>query len=204
MSVFTFAELQGEALTKGTFGSVLISKSAQINESKDNASSILNFKKDPDSKQYDIFLSHSFNDRVAVLGLKLKFEQMGFPTYVDWCCDPQLSRSSISKATSEQLRMRMKNCKTLIYAFSSNAANSSWMPWELGFIDGDKSRCSVLRVEDENQAFTYKGYEYLEIYPYVQEAKPKGKPDETLWVYEKPRRYVIYSNWIKGANPTSR
>ena len=78
------------------------------------------------------------------------------------------------------------------------------MPWELGFIDGDKSRCSVLRVEDENQAFTYKGYEYLEIYPYVQEAKPKGKPDETLWVYEKPRRYVIYSNWIKGANPTSR
>lgn len=203
MSVFTFSELQSAAKLDLNYGRTVIQKSAAINEASRTASA-LNLTKDPDSRNYDIFLSHSFKDRIAILGLKSNFENMGFSTYVDWYCDPQLNRGAVSKSTSQQLRMRMKRAKTLIYAFSSNAAKSSWMPWELGFADGDKSRCSILRVEDESRVQIYSGFEYLQIYPYVDEATPKNKKNKTLWVNESSSCYVEYRQWIDGKNPTNR
>jgi hypothetical protein len=87
---------------------------------------------------FDIFLSHSSSDAELVVGLKLTLEDMGFTVYVDWIEDPKLSRSDVTKETAMALKARMKQCKSLLYAFSENASNSKWMPWELGYFDGIK------------------------------------------------------------------
>ena len=94
----------------------------------------------------------------------------------------------------------MRNCSTLFYAFSSNAKGSKWMPWELGFMDAEKDRCAVLRVEDEGGQFSYREFEYLEIYPYVEQSKNKGGV-EALWIQDSPTAYVSFSEWKSGQNP---
>lgn len=200
MGVFSFENLRAEARQK--YGLSLSEDTQLRTASKTQASALRTFQKDPDSKAYDIFLSHSFQDRTSILGLKAKFDNMGFPTYVDWVCDPQLSRSSIGKATTEQLRMRMRNSFTLFYAFSSNSGGSNWMPWELGYVDGLKSRCAVLRVEnDPNSPFSYRGFEYLEVYPYADEAPMKNTNNKMLWINESANRYVAFPDWKNGKPP---
>lgn len=191
MSIFTFGELQSEASQK--FGSQVITKSFTINSSRTAASQSFGaVRNDPDSTPYDIFLSHSIQDRVAITGLKVVLEKLGFKTYVDWICDPLLDRSKVSKATSEKLCQRMNNSKSLVYAFSTKAASSVWMPWELGYVHGRIDRCAVLRIEEEAGSFSYTGFEYLELYPYVD------KTGNTLWVQRTIGLYAKYSDWIKN------
>src|SRR4051812_44741139 len=78
-------------------------------------------------KNYDIFLSHSSSDAEIVMGLKLVIEDLGFSVYVDWIEDPKLNRAQVNKTTALLLKARMRQCKSLIYAFSENASNSKWM-----------------------------------------------------------------------------
>ncbi len=199
MSIFVAEELRREALSH--FRVPLTESWNLRTASKAEAIDIVGAtQKDPDSKIYDIFLSHSLLDQTVIAGLKARFDQMGHQTYVDWLCDPQLSRANVGKATSEQLRMRMRNSKTLFYAFSSNAQGSKWMPWELGFVDGKKERCAVLRVEEEGGTFTYRGFEYLEVYPYVEQSKNLGGINR-LWIQESTDVYVSFIEWKDGQNP---
>ncbi|CAN5502085.1 hypothetical protein BH09SUM1_BH09SUM1_01180 [soil metagenome] len=199
MSIFIAEELRREARS---FYNLTLTESLNLKTaSKDAAPDIVRATgKDPDPTVYDIFLSHSFLDQAVIAGLKVHFDKMGHKTYVDWLCDPQLSRGSVGKATSERLKMRMRNSLTLFYAFSSNAKGSKWMPWELGFMDAEKDRCAVLRVEAEGGTFSYRGFEYLEIYPYVEEAQTKGGKDAP-WIQESDKVYAPFEDWKSGVNP---
>jgi hypothetical protein len=79
--------------------------------------------------------------------------------------DSALDRSTVNRATAELLRARMRASLNLVYANSANAADSKWMPWELGFFDGIKpSHIFVLPLvaSSDNE---YKGREYLNLYP---------------------------------------
>lgn len=69
-----------------------------------------------------------------IAGLKLILEDLGYSVYVDWN-DNQLDPNNVTPETAKMLRERMKQCKSLIYAFSENASSSKWMPWELGYFD---------------------------------------------------------------------
>lgn len=203
MSIFTAEDLRRDALS---YYRIPLNESWSLRTaSKSDAARLVNATtKDPDTKTYDIFLSHSFLDRAVIAGLKARFERMGHATYVDWICDPQLNRANIGKATSEQLKMRMRKSRTLFYAFSSNAADSKWMPWELGFIDGEKDRCAVLRVEESGGgSFSYSGFEYLEIYPFVREADSTAG-DRRLWVYRTHSSYVVFEEWRDSKSPQWR
>lgn len=116
---------------------------------------------------FDVFLSHSINDKELVLGVKVLLEDMGKKVYVDWVDDPELDRSQVNKHTAERLRGRMTQSESLLYIATESASNSKWMPWELGFFDGHKpGKVSILPVLDsENQKF--EGQEYLGLYPTV-------------------------------------
>ena len=154
---------------------------------------------------FDIFLSHSYLDSQVILGIKLALEDMGHSVYVDWIEDRQLSRENVTRETAAVLRNRMTQCKSLFYATSANASNSKWMPWELGYMDGLKSKSAILPVLlSPSSTNDYKGQEYLGIYPYINKAQPQGGTSDVLWVHESPDTYVVYTAWLNGAKPTKR
>ena len=155
------------------------------------------------TKTYDIFLSHSSSDAGLVAGLKLELEDLGYSVYVDWIEDPNLSRRNVTKDTALVLQKRMKQCKSLIYAFTENATNSKWMPWELGYFDGIKGKVAVLPISRTNKN-DFQGTEYLGIYYYIQINIISGTSRTALWVYETSSKYIIFDNWLTGLKPIQR
>jgi hypothetical protein len=63
----------------------------------------------PDS-DFDIFLSHSYEDAEVITGIKGLIEDQGLSVYVDWVVDPEADRSRVTPATAEMLRRRMRHC----------------------------------------------------------------------------------------------
>ncbi len=154
-------------------------------------------------EQFDIFLSHSLSDQKLILGIWLSLEDMGYEVYVDWIHDRQLSRDSVTKETAEVLRRRMRSSKSLFFATTANSSASKWMPWELGYKDGQNKRAAILPVS-QSSTNTYSGQEYLGVYPYVTEDRAQGQTNKSLWINESPSRYVSFDAWLSGQEPTQR
>jgi hypothetical protein len=117
--------------------------------------------------RFDIFLSHSSDDADMILGVKRMVEAVGLSVYVDWIDDGDMDRTRVDRGTAETLRSRMRASSTLVYADSVNAAESKWMPWELGFFDGIKPQHIFILPLVNNADSEYKGREYLNLYPDV-------------------------------------
>jgi hypothetical protein len=119
-----------------------------------------------ESKSFDIFLSHSYADKEFIKGLYIELTNKGHSVYVDWIIDPQFSRTNVTKDTVNKIRERMKQSKSLVYATSKNASTSKWMPWELGYMDGNKGKCAILPIM-ETESGTFNGQEFLSVYPII-------------------------------------
>ncbi|EME14867.1 toll/interleukin-1 receptor domain-containing protein [Rhodococcus qingshengii] len=118
-------------------------------------------------QKFDVFLSHSIHDAETILGVRAILQADGLSVYVDWIDDPQLDRRSVSRATANVLRERMKKCSSLIFVTSDSSPTSKWMPWELGFFDGMQGpRIAIMPLEDSTPGS--QGQEYLELYPAVE------------------------------------
>jgi hypothetical protein len=116
---------------------------------------------------FDVFLSHSYEDKELMLGVKLLLEREGAKVYLDWMTDGHLDRSRVTAETANLLRTRMKQSKSLIFAATTNSPSSKWMPWELGYFDGAKpGHVSIIPLVDPGQVFV--GQEYLSLYPVVE------------------------------------
>ncbi len=151
---------------------------------KSSARSILESDTQSASKyeSFDIFLSHSSKDAELILGVKALLEQQKLKVYVDWQDDPQASRENVTEETAELLRVRMKQSKSLIYVATENASDSKWMPWELGFFDGySDGSVAVLPLQDYSTQ-TFKGQEYLGLYPTVDKGRYVGSTKEETFV----------------------
>jgi hypothetical protein len=120
----------------------------------------------PTDTDFDIFLSHSYEDAELIAGVQSLIEAEGLTVYVDWVVDRQLDRSSVTAATAKLLRTRMKHCRFLLYVSSKSSSDSKWMPWELGYFDGKRSsnRIGILPIV-VNAGDRFRGQEYLGIYP---------------------------------------
>lgn len=193
MSTFTVGDIRSRA-----------KQQPQVRTFQKTAASILNeaVKAQTITRQYDIFLSHAFKDAELILGIKLKLEDHGYSVYVDWIDDPQLDRTKVSRVTAKLLRQRMNCCKCLFYSTTESSSESKWMPWECGFVDGEKGKSAILPVT-QNATNDYKGQEYLGIYPFITE--DQGKDGKTrLYVNESPSVYCTFDEWLKGTKPTKR
>ncbi len=155
------------------------------------------------NKSFDIFLSHSYLDSNQILVIKEEIESLGFSVYVDWIEDKQLDRTKVNKETALLLKDRMGNCKSLFFAATPNYTNSKWMPWELGYFDGFKGKVVILPILDKSNS-SYKGSEYLELYPYIDKATIKGTSTMKLWVNDSDKKYVELSDWLAGKEPYLR
>lgn len=146
---------------------------------------------------FDIFLSHSYLDMSVVKGLFLELTSLGYKVYVDWIIDPHLDRKNVTIESAELIRKRMKNSKSLLLAISTNASTSKWMPWELGFVDGNTSKCGIIPVSDRlHPSESYQGFEYLKLYPFIKKRNSAlGIPK--LWVIEDYNKYVQLDDFLE-------
>lgn len=115
--------------------------------------------------RYDIFLSYRSVDHCQCKPLKTRLEELDFRVYWDRD-DPVLKDKPVTKETAEHLRNRMRRCRALVFAVSSHAGESRWMPWELGFFDGRTGRVFVYPL-DEGVLEHNTGQQYLDFYPLI-------------------------------------
>jgi len=178
-------------------------------------------------KSFDIFLSHSYNDKEIIPALKKELEKMGYTVYVDWITDSLLSRDEVNSKTAEILQIRMNQSKCLVYATSDNSKKSRWMPWELGYFDGIKTKMvGILPIQKENNNFQddFKGEEYLGLYFYItidklskellhtvmamernalQNMKEEMDKVTKLFIQNTNNKFVLFDEWLNGKQPYS-
>jgi hypothetical protein len=152
---------------------------------------------------FDIFLSHSYSDKELILGIKTLLENFDYSVYVDWVEDYSMDRCNITKDNVLWIKERMKTSKCLLYATSSNSSSSKWMPWELGFMDGFKRKVAIFPIA-QRQETSYKGNEYLGIYPYVEITGSNDPGINLLWVTDQSNRkiYAEFNRWLNGNDLT--
>lgn len=151
---------------------------------------------------FDIFLCHSYLDKEDVEGLYLELTKQGFKVYVDWIVDPHLDRSNVTKETAEHIRKRLRSTKSLLMAVSANAGISKWVPWELGYVDGNTQRCALLPISTDNKSrSSFDRTEYLKLYPYVEKPNDLSLFRDKLWAVESAYTYVDFEEWIRGKKP---
>lgn len=153
---------------------------------------------------FDIFLSHAFKDADIVAGIMVELTKLGYLVYVDWIFDPQISRKTVNEKTARILRKRMAQSKCLLYATTKNAPHSKWMPWELGFKDGQNGKCAILPVKETfSSPNSFKGQEYLGIYKKVVMEKHLRK----LWVCPEAmsasKKCILFDTWA-GSTPLKK
>jgi hypothetical protein len=126
--------------------------------------------------EFDIFLSHSVRDARVILGVRDWLTSQNLRVYVDWIEDPEMDRSSVSRATAARLRERMLHSRSLLYATSRAAKTSRWMPWELGYFDGLKGneRVSIMPL-DSSSGHEFIGEEYLGLYKQIERVRADGR-----------------------------
>ena len=71
------------------------------------------------------------------------------------------------------------------------------MPWELGFFDGLKGKVGIVPVT-HNQEGAFKGEEYLNLYPYVDEELVSKTNERQLWINKSTDIYARLDSWAKG------
>lgn len=150
------------------------------------------------SETFDVFLSHSSNEPDNIIfGIKGLLEDSQLKVYLDKVDDPQMSPAHVTPETADILRMRMRQSNSLLYVYSRHSTQSRWMPWELGFFDGMKGNVGIFPVLRDKQ-FTYKGEEYLGIYPYVDFETIAGTSKKNLWINANADKYADLAKWING------
>jgi hypothetical protein len=149
--------------------------------------------------EFDIFLSHSYQDQEVIFGLRSALTKLNFRVYVDWIDDPQLNRDRVTKETARNLRNRLKKSRCLFYATSRNTVDSKWMPWELGFMDGfSRERVAICPLTGGDRD-DFSGQEYLGLYPYVTIYN-----GATLYIHETVSKWMSFSNWLAGSESEAR
>jgi hypothetical protein len=188
MAIYTSSYLKNLSQRK----TVLFSRQI-INESKKTHTS------------FDIFLSHSFLDKDEVEGLYIELSIQGYSVYVDWIIDPELDRNNVTKKSATLIRSRLKSSKTLLLAVSVNATVSKWMPWELGYVDGNTNKCAIIPISKSDYApNSYVGVEYLSLYPFIKKVQTRGS-GEKLFVIEETLKYIIFDDWLQlGDEPKAQ
>lgn len=120
--------------------------------------------------RYDIFISHSYNDKEDVRLLYNMFKSLGLNPYIDWIDDRLDSfeeRKPGDPETAKTLKDRMQQSSCMLYVASSNADHSLWMPWEFGYCDGIKKSIAIFPFLP-NRSSRFDDCGYLKMYPKVE------------------------------------
>lgn len=113
-------------------------------------------------KEFDIFISHSSQNREAIHNLMLSLNECGYVCYVDWVSDrEQLKRELSSKETAEVIINRIRKSDIFVYVLTKECLNSKWSPWELGYAYALNKPICILQIIDKLDDLP----EYIDLYP---------------------------------------
>lgn len=137
-------------------------------------------------KNYDLFLSHSYQDKDKLIELKNILNSSGLNVYMDWVNDKdELLRSMTSAETAVVITERIKSSKAILYIHTNSSLDSKWTPWELGYAYAIGKPILVYRPEETDSE-----PEYLQLY---QSVVLGGKK----LVFKNERDKVV-DDWIKN------
>jgi hypothetical protein len=142
-----------------------------------------------------VFLSHATEDDDAVGGVKQLLERRKLVVYED-SGDQELDRDNISERTADVLRKRLRASASLLFVTSSRSPRSMWMPWELGFFDGFKPNHIAILPLVQNPYESFKGQEYLGLYPLIQNLNVQGGGQDLVILIEEAT-YRSVENFVR-------
>ena len=147
--------------------------------------------------KYDLFISHSFQDKELVAGLAHLFSEAGYTVYIDWLDDSKLDRTNVTPDTAKTIKNKIEGSKGTAYISTSNSTSSKWCPWELGVSDGYNGKVCILPIMESS---TFKGQEYLGLYPYLDYETIQGTGKYGFWVTDQDnkQKYVSLREWLDG------
>ena len=194
MSLFTYEEVFGAA-QKITGSSTLYESTLNVKADDFFLTESRTYKA-RSANQFDIFLSHAYQDKLVVAGLYALLTRAGYTVYVDWIHDSNLSRISVTPRTADVLRKRMLQSDSLMYATIKQDTNSKWMPWEAGFFDGYDGHVAILPVLKDQTKF--RGREYLGLYPHAEKSSSKSGGKDFLKIVDQKNsnNWEFYTKWI--------
>lgn len=116
-----------------------------------------------------VFISHKHDDLDDLKGILGFLEQKyGVRVYID-SRDPMMPKKT-SGQTALNIRDRIKGCDKFILLATNGAIESKWCNWELGYGDAQKFKKHIalfpMKPEGSYDS-TYKGKEYMSIYPFI-------------------------------------
>ena len=117
-----------------------------------------------------VFISHRHDDLEDLSGLIGFLEQnYNVKAYID---SKDSSMPSVtSGATASKIKERIRQCNKFILLATDGAVESKWCNWELGYGDSQKfSSKDIAILPLKRKGYddsSYKGNEYMQIYPYI-------------------------------------
>lgn len=122
------------------------------------------------TRKTTVFISHSHEDLEDLKGVLGFLERTyGVMVYID-SQDPYMPKTTSSQ-TATNIKSRIKTCDKFLLLATHNAVCSKWCNWELGFGDSNKyiDHIAILPMKQKGASdSSYKGSEYMRIYPYIQ------------------------------------
>ena len=119
-------------------------------------------------KPVTVFISHKhedLDDLKGVLGFLEK--EYGVKVYID-SRDYTMPKTT-SAQTATNIKSRISQCNKFILLATNGAIESKWCNWELGYGDAKKFKNNIaLFPMRPTFSSSYKGNEYLLIYPYIK------------------------------------
>ncbi|AEB29798.1 hypothetical protein CAR_c11060 [Carnobacterium sp. 17-4] len=149
-----------------------------------------------------IFISHK-HDELENLKDILGFLEKNFDVkvYID-SKDPSLPTIT-SGETASRIKKRINDCDKFILLATNGAIESKWCNWELGFGDAKKFEKNIALFPmkpAETSDWSYKGSEYMSIYPYITFFDGSETDIDGNFV---PKGYYIFTDKKDGTYITS-
>lgn len=134
----------------------------QFNESLIHYYGTTNYAK----KKITIFISHKHDDLEDLKDI-IGFLEKTYDVkcYID-SRDPSMPKIT-SGETATRIKQRINECDKFILLASNGAIDSKWCNWELGYGDAQKFKDHIALFPFKKKEETYKGSEYMQIYPYI-------------------------------------
>lgn len=157
-----------------------------------------------------VFISHKHDDLEDLSGL-IGFLEKNYnvKAYID---SKDSSMPSVtSGVTASKIKERIRQCDKFILLATDGAVESKWCNWELGYGDSQKfssKDIAILPLKRKGYSdSSYKGNEYMQIYPYI--SFYEGNETYTTGEYVNRGYYVVtddekgvhniipLENWLK-------
>ena len=157
-------------------------------------------------KETTVFVSHK-HDELDELSNFIAFLERTYSVkaYIDGN-DSEMP-SITSGETARNLKKRMVECDKFILLATNAAIASKWCNWELGYGDAKKYPDNIAILPIKPQNISYKGNEYLELYPHITyyngtEKYSTGKSIKAGYYVRKKKSNGSYSiepleSWLK-------